>query len=157
MDNQFRSVMKSDNDTLSDNGNKELVSQSTDKVINTIWKIDQLYRSSPTVQALVSNAPVILQSFKELKYIQLENQARLEALKISSDNSIQKFRDSAPRILDELKETLNYIRGLQATVRQYAPLANSSEQARTIVTYTNNQIDQNISIFNSLIRTILTL
>lgn len=122
-----------------------------------IDSIRQKYESSPTAQALVNNAPQILGFFKEVKRYQMDCQMRLAALAQQQKTDLEKYRDAAPRILNEMSDTLKSIRDLQAVVREHAPLALESEGAMTVINYTNQQIDQNIAIFNSLTCTLLSL
>ena len=120
------------------------------KALNCIQKVDSIYSQSPTAQMLVSNAPAILQAFNNLKAMTLQHEMELEALVANRQYQLELFKQVAPGMMKNLESLLNNIYSLQAEVRQYAHWANSNPDAKTVIDYTNRQIDQNIRVFNQL-------
>lgn len=115
-----------------------------------IQRLDQIYQSSPTAQLLVSNAPQILQSFNSLKALAMQQDAQLKALAINRDKDLERFREVASGMMNNLHMILSQIHNLQNSVRACAASAGSDPNARTVIEFTNRQIDQNIAMFNNL-------
>lgn len=122
-----------------------------------VQKVYDIYSSNPDVAKLREYAPVILQSFKEIKILEQQHQASLNQLIVQENNSLKRFDRVVPTLLNEIKNILADIRNLQQIVRDYAAHVYVTENAQTVIDYTNSQIDQNIRIFNSLTQTILSL
>lgn len=122
-----------------------------------VQKVYDIYSSNPDVAKLREYAPLILQSFKEIKILEQQHQASLNQLIVQENNSLKRFDRVVPTLLNEIKNILADIRSLQQIVRDYAAHVYVTENAQTVIDYTNSQIDQNIRIFNSLTQTILSL
>lgn len=120
------------------------------KTLTCIQNVDAIYTQSPTAQMLVNNAPAILQSFNNAKALILQQETELKALAINRHYDLEKFKQVSSGMMKNLEIILNQILSLQATVRQYAHLANTNPDAKTVIDYTNRQIDQSISMFNNL-------
>lgn len=120
------------------------------KVVTTLNNIDDIYRSSPTAQMLVANAPVILAHFKELNAQSQANAAQLQALAINRNYDLQRFKEVAGDMKKMLSQILERVMTLQDDVREQARLIGSDASASTVIEYTNRQIDQNIRLFNQL-------
>ncbi|MDE5880173.1 MAG: hypothetical protein K2H60_00450 [Muribaculaceae bacterium] len=115
-----------------------------------IQRLDQIYQSSPTAQLLVSNAPQILQSFNSLKALAMQQDAQLKALAINRDKDLEQFREVASGMMNNLHMILSQIHNLQNSVRECVASAGNDPNARTVIEFTNRQIDQNIAMFNNL-------
>lgn len=120
------------------------------RALQKIEEVGEAYRNSPTAQALVANAPFILQSFKEMNLVGLKYKAELEALAINRKNELDKFKIWAPEKIEECKMLLTNILDLQKLVRELAPQVSSNPDALTVINYTQKQIFQNISLFQNV-------
>lgn len=120
------------------------------KTVACIQKLDNIYSQSPTAQALVSNAPAIIQGFNNIKAMTLQQETELKALAINRQNDLARFKEVSSGMMKNLDSIRTHIYSLQATVREYAHLANIDPNAKTVIDYTNRQIDQSISMFNNL-------
>ena len=120
------------------------------KVVTTLNNIDDIYKSSPTAQMLVANAPAILAHFKELNAQSQANAAQLQALAINRNIDLQRFKEVAGDMKKMQSQILERVMTLQDVVREQARLIGSDASASTVIEYTNRQIDQNIRLFNQL-------
>ncbi len=120
------------------------------KVLQCIRQVDSIYAQSPTAQMLVSNAPAILQSFNSMRALALQQENELKALAINRKYDLDRFKEISSGMMRNLESILNQIHSLQATVRQNAYFANTDPNAKTVIDYTNRQIDQSIAMFNNL-------
>lgn len=119
-------------------------------IVACIKRVDDIYRNSPTAQLLVSNAPQILQSFNTIKALAMQQEAQLKTLSINRQYDLERFRMVAKDLTQNLRDILNQIHTLQTQVTSYAALANDDPNAKTVIDFTNRQIDQNIAMFNNL-------
>lgn len=120
------------------------------RALQTIESVGDAYRNSPTAQALVAKAPYILKEFKEMNLIALKYKAELEALAINRGNDLEKFKIWAPNKIEECRMLLTNILDLQKLVRELAPQVSTNPDALTVINYTQKQIFQNISLFQSI-------
>lgn len=127
------------------------------RIGQNVQKVYDIYSSNPNVVQLTEYAPIILQSFKDIKILEQEHQTKLNLLIAQEAYSLKRFEQVVPTLLNEIKLILTNVRDLQQVVRDYASHIDATENAQTVISFTNNQIDQNIRIFNSLTQTILSL
>ncbi len=57
--------------------------------IAKVQQLDEFYRSSPTAQMLIANAPMILQQCKEIRSATMQQQAALETLSINRQYDLE--------------------------------------------------------------------
>lgn len=117
-----------------------------DKSLDVIRKIDDIYRTSPTVQALTANAPAILSLFGEMRQHRME----LERFVAERQHNLARFREIAPALSRELSLIGKEIRELHKSVRETAKTMGSNPNALTVIEFTNKQIADNINLFNNL-------
>lgn len=120
------------------------------KTVMCIQQLDALYSQSPTAQMLVSNAPAILQGFNNFRAMAHQHEMELKALVAERQYDLARFKEVAPGMMKNLETILNQVYSLQNTVREYAHFANTDPNAKTVIEFTNKQIDQNIRLFNQL-------
>ena len=118
--------------------------------LQRIQQLDAIYRDSPTAQALVAQAPVILQHFKETNLIAIKCKAELQALAINRGYDLERFKTVAPHYLQQCNALLSNILSLQQLVRDCASQVSRNPDALTVINYTNKQIQQNIAIFQGI-------
>ena len=127
------------------------MAQSIDKISVGLQRIDKIICESPTAQALANQAPAILQHFKELNANAQLHRQRMEMMFVERSYDLEKFRDKAPIMIEEIRHVSNEIRLLQKHVREMAAKFIDDPNARTVIDYTNAQIVQQINLFNNLI------
>lgn len=128
---------------------------SLSKASDMIRQIDAIYQTSPTAQTLVANAPVILAHFKEMALSQQAFKAQLDALAVNRQYDLDRFRLVADRLLGQVEAISAEILSLQAHVRSLAARYGGDPNARTVIEYTNSQINQHIQLYNSLVFSLL--
>lgn len=126
------------------------IKEGNKETLQIIQRLDDIYRNSPTSQALVANAPVIIREFKEMQLMAMRYKTEIQALAINRANDLKRFRDVAPDFLRQCDKLLENILGLQQTVRSLASQVSTNPDALTVINYTNKQIQQNISLFQGI-------
>lgn len=119
--------------------------------LECIDKIDSFYRQSPTANVLVNHAPDIIKSFNALRAVGMQHEAQLKALAINRQYDLKRFQEVAGGMLQSLDSILSHIHSLQKSIGVYASNADSNPNAKTVIDYTNRQIDQSIAMFNNLV------
>lgn len=125
------------------------------RTLQKLRQLDDIYRNSPTAQALLGQAPRILQNFKEINMMSMQYQAQIDALAVNRGYDLQRFQITAPKLLEQCNILLNNILDLQHCVRQLASRVSDDPDANTVISYTNQQIDRNIALYNDLIYNII--
>lgn len=127
------------------------------RTLQKLQQLDNIYRNSPSAQVLLGHAPIILQYFKEMNMMSIQYQAQIETLAVNRDSDLQKFRMVAPQLLEQCNILLNNVLNLQHGVRELASRVSGNPDASTVISYTNQQIDKNIALYNNLIYNILNV
>lgn len=125
------------------------------KIADNVRRVDGIIRTSPTAQALVANAPQLLQYFKEMQAVGQQQRFALQALAVNRQYDLEKFKAISGQLVAELKDIRMTIGALQEYVRSKANEFSSDANARTIIEYTERQISQNIQMFNSILYVLL--
>lgn len=120
------------------------------QAIACLNRLDSIYATSPSAQMLVSNAPAILQSFKEWRMATLQCQSQLEMFATDRAAKLKEFQTVAPGFMKQLDEIKERINRLQDYVRQMSETAADNPNAKTVIDYTNNQILQQIGMYNNI-------
>lgn len=121
-----------------------------ENAISKINKIDHIYKTSPTVQCLASNAPLILTLFREMRQDFAMRRMEIERICAQRETDLQKFKEIAPTMTKELSFIGQHIRDLQKTVRETAATLDTNPNAQIVIDYTNKQISDAINLFNNL-------
>lgn len=105
--------------------------------------------NSPTAEELRNNAPLIIQSYKELTIIEKGFQHEINKIHAERETDLEKFKIKAPEMLDNLKSILNQIFQLQGEVRTLAGRLADDPTAKTIIDYSERHIIQLLNLFQS--------
>lgn len=119
-----------------------------EKANKAMNRLNEVY-SSPTVVELRNNAPLIIQTYKELAIIEKGFQHEIDIIREERKTDLEKFKQAAPRILDNLKSILNQIFHLQEEVRELAGRMDDDPTAQTIIDYSERHIIQLLNLFQS--------
>lgn len=125
------------------------------RTLQKLQQLDDIYRNSPTAQALVGHAPRILQYFKEANMMSMQYQAEIDRLAAARDYDLRRYQTVAPQLKDQCNLLLNNILDLQRVVRERASVLADNPDAATVINFANQQIDKNIAVYNNLIFNIL--
>lgn len=114
-----------------------------------LQRLDEVFQS-PSVQELKNHAPLIIQSFKELSLVEKGFRHEINLLRESRAERLDKFREVAPGMMQNLKLILDQILKLQNENRTLSGKIGQDPSAETIIVYTERNIQQLLALFHKL-------
>lgn len=114
-----------------------------------LQRLDEVYQS-PSVQELKNYAPLIIQSCKELSAIEKGFRHKIDLMRESRAERLEKFHEIAPGMMQNLKSVLDQILQLQQEVRVLSGRIGKDPSAKTIIDYTERHIQQLLYLFQKL-------
>lgn len=116
---------------------------------SVLQSLDDVCQST-SVQELRNHAPLIIQSFKELKVIEKSFRHEINLMKESRSEDFKRFQEVAPGMMQNLKSILDHIFQLQQEVRSLSGRMEEDPTAQTVIEYTERHIQQLLDIFQKL-------
>lgn len=120
------------------------------KITESVAKLCQVVDGSPTVQQMISSAPIIVREVQGWARERQALAADIQRVIVNREYDLKQFDRVADDMLGSMRAILNQIFLLQEKVTSIAHLAAEDPKVKTEIDYISNEINKSIQMFNNL-------
>ncbi len=103
-------------------------------------RLSEVFRSAPTIAAMVSNMPQIAAGIREIRLAQIESRKQLEMLRMHSERNLHKFDQIIKGAERRLDRQLDEMKEIRQVIRHFN-VGSLSPTELTIITKLNEQLN----------------